>query len=102
MDETTEESQAESAAPAELEPTSNRQSDKDIEVLKWQARAYLLAGLVPGGVLWGFIIGKGQSGELLANMVIALASLFVALPLLALAMIYAHRYSKATGKWWWI
>ena len=102
MDETTEEDRAESATPAGPEPTSDHLSDQEIELLKWQARAYLLAGLIPGGLLWGFIIGKGQAGELVTNMAVGLASLVVALPLLALAMIYAHRYSKATGKWWWI
>ena len=96
------EAKDEIAAAVEPPSTSDQQSGQDLETLKWKARVYLMAGLIPSGVLWGFVIGKGQSEEILTNLAVGIASLGVALPLLMIAMIYAHRYSKATGKWWWV
>jgi hypothetical protein len=102
VDELTAEDTAEDTVPIESEESETPQFDEELERHKWKARVYLTAGLIPGGLLWGFIIGKSQSAEPLTNLAIAMASLLVALPLLVMAMIHAHRYSKATGKWFWI
>ena len=106
MDEPTGEGSAKEVAAAEPEEKVYTQRAVvdwwDIECRKWKSRIYLLAGAIPASFLSGFFYAHDAIDDVSVGETLILVTLLIMTPLIAMSMFHGFKYSKGTGKWWWI